>query len=89
MTFPSRLLQRRTSNRIKAIDERRKINGKDDVSANSSATEEETEDQAYNKSRNKILLELRQKELEELNSNREKIKNERALRAQRRLEAKP
>jgi hypothetical protein len=83
-----RLLQRRTSNRIKAIDERRKLNGKDDISATSSATEEETEEQAF-KSRNKVLLEQRQKELEELNLNREKTRNERAIRAQRRLEANP
>lgn len=83
-----RLLQRRTSTRLKDLSDRRKLNNKEDASATSSATEEETEENIF-RSRNDKLLEQRQKELEELQSNREKIKNERALRAQRRLEDKP
>lgn len=80
-----RLFQRRTSLRVKSLTERQKT--KQFSEGNSPAL---SEDESEGKlSYNERFLEERKRDIEAKLTIRTKIQNERAKRAQRRLEAKP
>ena len=77
-----RLFQRRSSLRVKTIVDRQKDQDEDDH-------ESISEDESEKLGNSEKYLKQRQKQLSEKRKIREDLQNKRALRAQRRLEAKP